>query len=124
MVSDMIRIMKIAACALLIAGCTTAPDKYRHGSDSRVSQLVSAPLVAQSSKMQAVATAEIGTPSRYVDRESGMTVELIVLSEYFSANGRNCRRFVEGNGARESSGVGCQDAREGWVELPLATYFR
>ena len=120
----MIRSMQLVACALLIVGCTTAPDKYRSAGSSSISQLMPATLAAQSSKMQAVATAEIGSPSRYVDPESGMTVELIVMSEYFSANGRNCRRFVEVSGAQERSGVGCQDAREGWVELPLATYLR
>jgi len=108
-----------ALIVLLAAGCTTTPDRYKKKS---FSQNLTSPLKADNSKMQALATAVVGQPQQFVDRQSGLTSELTVESEYFSANGRNCRRFTESGRGR--AGVGCLDDKAGWVELPLDKLLR
>ena len=53
------------------------------------------PVQVSTGKIQLVAQALVGTTTRYVDPASGATVEISVLSQYFSAGGRKCRRFSE-----------------------------
>jgi len=47
--------------------------------------------------MHVVAETRVGATTRYVEFTTGATVEISVLSEYFSAGGRKCRRFLQGN---------------------------
>lgn len=118
---DMKYLIQLAACMALTGGCTSSPVNQLAANSSAVSAL---PLEAQNSKLQAVATADIGVPVLYIDPDSGNSVELVVRSEYFSANGRNCRRFSEVSGGERRNSVSCQDHRKGWIELPLASYLR
>jgi len=100
-------------------------------------------------KMQVVADTLIGTTARYVDASSGVVVEISVLSEYFSAGGRKCRKFLQGGSspllssslntgaAIESDAINnvlleipsrshattnrlaCEDGKKGWIEIPI-----
>lgn len=105
-------------CGLLISGCAATPESVikKAEQSSRVSAL------ASTSKMQSVASAKIGVPQQFVDEQTGTTLRLVVESEYFSANGRTCRRFKEQVSGQERSGVGCNDDRLGWVEIPIASF--
>ena len=114
-------LMIVALCGLLISGCATTPEGISNKAQQsgRLSALSSQ---ANSSKMQAVADAEIGVPQQFVDQQSGATLRLVVESEYFSANGRNCRRFKERVNGQDRPGVGCLDHDAGWVEIPVASF--
>ena len=115
-------LLKLSVSVLLISGCTTTPNDSSNLLPGEAAAAL--PLEAQSSKLQAVATTDIGVPAQYTDPASGETVELIVKSEYFSANGRSCRRFSEQVSGEVRNGVSCQDSKKGWIELPLASYLR
>jgi len=117
-------LVRIAVCGLFIGGCTPTPDKYKDAPRDQSIFVASERVPAQSSKMQAVATTEIGNSAQYTDPYTGQTVKLQVQSEYFSANGRFCRRYTEMINTQNRNGVSCQDARQGWVELRLADYLR
>jgi len=112
---------QILLCIALTGGCATAPNNLISQGSPTVAAV---PTQAQSSILQAVASADIGVPTLYVEPDTGNTVELVVRSEYFSANGRNCRRFSQLTGGEKRNGVSCQDSRQGWIELPLASYLR
>ena len=82
----------LTLCSVMaVSACTTGQHKQSDPLLSAGSQAA----IADSSLLQAVASAEIGVPGQYVDVKSGRTMQLIVESEYFSANGRICRRFVK-----------------------------
>ncbi len=109
--------------ALLLSACTTTPEKYKSNTPV-FAQPAGAAIAANNSKMQAVATANIGVPQQYIDRATGLTAQLVVESEYFSAAGRTCRRFQENVNGKRLAGVGCQSAKNGWTEVPLSTLLR
>jgi len=118
-----LRIIWIAlvATSVGLTGCTTTPDKYKRNYVASSNAFYSAAdQMAGSSKMQAVGSARIGESRSYNDPATGGASQLIVRSEYFSANGRVCRRYVElsQNGTRD--GLGCRDNERGWIEIPLA----
>ena len=105
------------------------------------------PVQVSTGKIQLVAQTLVGTTTRYVDPASGAAVEISVLSEYFSAGGRKCRRFSQsssttgqGNGqdtganselgtgelltdipgsVTTTKGLACEDSSSGWIEIPL-----
>ena len=108
----------VALCGLLISGCATTPESV--SSEAQQSSRLSAQ--ANTRKMQSVADAEIGVPQQFVDGQSGATLRLVVESEYFSANGRTCRRFKERVNGQDRLGVGCLDHNAGWVEIPVASF--
>ncbi len=136
--SLMLRIRKkvksVAVC--LFAGgvlTTTACTRMPVNNASVMPDQVSA------GKMQLVAQASVGTTTRYVDAESGRTVVISVLSEYFSAGGRKCRRFSQSSGTSllgsatasdlsaasleplepTTNGLACEDSKRGWIEIPI-----
>jgi len=148
-VSDMnhYKTLTIVLLMLSISACTTTPDRYKNKRQSEAG--LSTPALTDSDridgnnhtfsvdnskvgyarvdnshvdKAQAVATASIGVPQVYVDRLSGLTTELFVQSEYFSANGRLCRRYSERMNDHDVAGVSCQDAKLGWTEIPLSSF--
>jgi len=122
-VSDMnlIKLYGLTLCMLTANGCTTTPNKNELPAFNKSSV---AATVANTARTQAVASASIGVPEVYRDELSGKTVELVVESEYFSANGRICRRFSEFVEGRDVAGVSCQDEARGWTEIPLSSLVR
>lgn len=116
---DLFKICGLSICLLVANGCSTTPDKSKSLSKSAVSALA-----VSNARTQAVAKAGIGVPQVYKDELSGKSVELVVESEYFSANGRLCRRFTEFVAGRDVAGVGCQDEARGWIEIPLSSVVR
>jgi len=83
----------LAGGVLTTAACTRMPIEHSQSVSQRVN----------SGKMQVVAESSVGSTTGYIDSTSGATVEITVLSEYFSAGGRKCRRFLQGDGASLSS---------------------
>ncbi len=102
---------------LVLTACTRMPiDRV---ADSR--QPVAA---VSSAKADRVAAASLNIPMAFTDRATGQSSQITVTSEYISANGRPCRRFLErsGTSAVASKGLSCQDSIQGWQEIPLATF--
>jgi len=123
----MMNSLKIAALPLwliMVTACTVTPQQYKSGVQSRVSQSATAADNIANSKAQTIATASIGVPQAYVDPKLGTSTELVVQSEYFSANGRTCRRYSETVNGRNVSGVSCQDKILGWIDIPLSSFVR
>ena len=75
----------IVGSVLVSSACTRLPVEQGQAKSVQVS----------TGKIQLVGQTVVGTTTRYVDSASGTTVEISVLSEYFSAGGRKCRRFSE-----------------------------
>lgn len=126
-----------AGSVLATTACTRMP----------LEQSLVKPAQVSTGKIQLVAQTLVGTTTRYVDPTSGATVEISVLSEYFSAGGRKCRRFSQsssttgqGNGqdsvansdlsnselltdipasVSTTKGLACEDRSSGWIEIPL-----
>lgn len=88
-ISRQINIGLLTALVLFTTACTRMPIAH--------SQLQPQPAVA--GKMQLVGQTGIGSTARYIDSNTGATVNISVLSEYFSASGRKCRRYLEGSDA-------------------------
>ena len=116
---NVFKICGLAICVLVANGCSTSPVK-----SESVQQGADTALAVSNARTQAVAKAGIGVPQVYKDELSGKSVELVVESEYFSANGRLCRRFTEFVAGRDVAGVGCQDEARGWIEIPLSSVVR
>ena len=115
--------LKVTAALVLIvaSGCTATPEKYKRNGVMPVSSPASV-ADADNAKAQAVAAASIGVPQVYVDQKVGTSVELVVQSEYFSANGRTCRRYAEIVNGQSIPGVSCQDDARGWIDIPLSSF--
>ena len=79
----------IVGSVLVTSACTRLPVEQGQAKSVQVS----------TGKIQLVGQTLVGTTTRYVDSASGATVEISVLSEYFSAGGRKCRRFSQSTGA-------------------------
>ena len=94
---------------LFTSACTRMPIEHR----------AAMPQPVNTGKMQVVAQSVIGAANRYVHPGAGVAVEIAVLSEYFSAGGRTCRRFTETGPNGVSSGLACQDKKNGWTEIPI-----
>ena len=123
----MMKCSKIAALPLwliLVTACTVTPEQYKSGAQSGVGHSTAAVENIVNAKAQTVATASIGVPQAYVDPKLGTSTELLVQSEYFSANGRTCRRYSETVNGRSVSGVSCQDKTQGWIDIPLSSFVR
>ena len=98
------------------SGCTRMPADYGSATAQPVMSKA-----GSSELMQLVASAGIGTVQTYIDPLSGLTSQITVLDEYFSANGRSCRRFTQhlSNMASAEKKLGCKDPRNGWQEIPV-----
>ena len=119
MANNMNRKFGLALTLLSATACTTTPDNYQFGGEAAAS---SPAVIAGTARLEAVANADVGIPFQYIDE--GVSRQLWVSSEYFSANGRWCRRFTEIVNGRDVAGVACNDEGHGWVELPLAAFVR
>ncbi len=117
---------KIIAAGLLVmtmSGCTATPER-----DKRMLKLLEPSAVSADSssnaKVRAVANAAIGVPQVYIDPKLGDSVEFVVQSEYFSANGRTCRRYAEYVDGKSVPGISCKDDVSGWVDISLSAFIR
>ena len=115
------KLYALSLSLLAVSACSTTPDQNR---SSLFNQSTGVAAVANTARTQAVASAGIGIPQVYTDGRSGKSIELVVESEYFSANGRVCRRFSEFVDGRDVAGVSCQDDTLGWIEIPLSSFVR
>ena len=111
----------MVAGILIVAGCTPIPKEYR----SNAALPVQHSAVAErddNSLLDAIAGARIGATLTHVDPLSGLASTLVVTSEYFSANGRSCRRFTQhlSNAAKPGNKLACR-AADGWQEIPIAS---
>ncbi len=116
--------MKVAARPMLMLsmiiaafGCTRMPANY--------SNTNTRPVLAETNNnelMQLVASARIGGVETFVDPVTGLASQITVLSEYFSANGRSCRRFSQhlSNASAPRKKLGCKDSANGWREIPVS----
>ncbi|OED35526.1 hypothetical protein AB833_30385 [Chromatiales bacterium (ex Bugula neritina AB1)] len=79
---------------------------------------------AVSAKGNLVAQTPLNSPVLFTDNLNGEKSEIIVVSEYISANGRACRRFTEKSIATDKTvrGLSCQESETDWREIPLATF--
>ncbi len=103
--------------SVIVAGCTRMPADY--------GGQVAGPVLVQtdnSGVISLVANARVGASQTFVDPQTGLTSQVTVLSEYFSANGRSCRRFSQhmSNAAAPVKKLGCKDQRIGWQEIPVS----
>lgn len=115
------RIFGLSALILIVlagTACTRMPAEYRQNGLSQ-----SASPVIDPHKLAVVAATAVGSAAIYRDYLTGLTSEITVESEYFSANGRICRRFTERQAASASSQrrLGCH-SDSGWVEIPVASF--
>lgn len=123
------RVAAVSLCIMLTASCTVTPSRNQTGAQSGgpargVGNSTASDGKFFVAKAQTVATASIGVPQVYVDQQLGTSTQLIVQSEYFSANGRTCRRYSEIANGKSVSGVSCQDAVLGWIDIPLSSFVR
>ena len=118
---NLTKVIGLSLCVLAANGCSITPDNNNLPVFDQSSIAASS---ANTARTQAVALASIGVPQIYSDELSGKTVEMVVESEYFSANGRVCRRFSEFVDGRDVAGVSCQDESRGWTEIPLSSFVR
>jgi len=107
----------LAVSVVIVNGCTRTPDAYRAGDSVATSAARES-----SAWLSLVGSVEIGVTERFVNRVTGEHTELTVTSEYFSANGRKCRRFVQIRAGDQSAvpGLGCQDSDGSWREVSLS----
>lgn len=109
-----------ALSIILMTACTVTPKQFKNVPELAGQSAVS----SDDAKAQAVANAAIGVPQVYVDQKAGNSVELVVQAEYFSANGRTCRRYAEFVDGQSVPGVSCRDVNLGWVDIPLSSFVR
>jgi len=113
------RSFALLLCILSATACTTSNSNK---SNRGVFTETPLPAVAANTvKLEALAKAEVGLPAEYID--AGVSRQLLVSSEYFSANGRWCRPYTETVHGLDKAGVACNEG-SGWVELPLAAFVR
>ncbi len=117
------KVTTVSICLMLASGCTTTPDKYKSMGELPAQTAVNT-RNAGDAKASAVAEASVGVPQVYVDPQLGTSVELVVQSEYFSANGRTCRRYAMFTDGQSIPGVSCKDDLRGWIDLPLSSFVR
>lgn len=111
----------------LLTACTATPEQYKRMPElpgQSVTSLESSAARTGNAKALAVADAAIGLPQVFVDQQAGVSVELVVQSEYFSANGRTCRRYAEFVEGQSTLGVICLDSTHGWIDVPLSSFVR
>lgn len=115
--TSMIRNSGFLLLVLVVSACTRMPAEYRESSRAP------AVVPADNNKLETIAFAVIGSPTIYTDRITGLSTEITVESEYFSANGRLCRRYTERQAAVASSQLrlACNSGA-GWVEIPVETF--
>ena len=101
-------------------GCTRMPVDYGNAGERPVMMKAD-----NSELMQLVASARIGAAKTYIDPVSGLTSEITVLGEYFSANGRSCRRFAQhlSNAVAAEKKLGCKDQNNGWQEIQICLLY-
>lgn len=116
--NGMLRVCTLVATFIVISACTRMPTEYREQTRSPI-----AASRAVVEKMLVVGSATIGIPTPYVDQDTGLSGEIVVESEYFSANGRLCRRYTEKQAsfAAAYSRLGCL-SDSGWVEIPVDAF--
>jgi len=114
-------------CALVVlfsaSACTTAPSDRGsfHNNDGEAANAVDE---KTASRVRKVVDSPVGVPLFHTDQPGGQQLELLVGTEYFSANGRICRRYAESNtvtGATRN-GLVCNDPLRGWIEIPLESF--
>lgn len=112
-----LRYSLLLALLMLNAACTRMPAEYMAAQQTRVS-----PSANGSQLMHLVGSATMGMPQTHIDAVTGLSSVVTVTSEYFSANGRNCRRFSQhmSNASVPQEKLGCYDKRAGWQEIPIA----
>ena len=115
--TPMIRCFSVLLIVLSISACTRMPVDYQQSYRSPVAT------ATDNNKLDVVATAIIGSPTIYTDQITGLSTEITVKSEYFSANGRMCRRYTERQASIGSSNsrLGC-NGDSGWVEIPVDSF--
>lgn len=115
--TPMIRILSILLIMFSISACTRMPAEYRDN------YRVPVAMPTDNNKLDVVASAVIGSPTMYTDQITGLSTQITVISEYFSANGRICRRYTERQAliASSSSRLGC-NGDNGWVEIPVDSF--
>lgn len=115
------RILCLSALLLIVlagTACTRMPAEYRQNGLSQSALPANDP-----QKLAVVAATAVGSAAIYRDYLTGLSSEITVESEYFSANGRICRRFTERQAATGASQrrLGCH-GDGGWVEIPVASF--
>ena len=118
---NLTKVIGLSLCVFAANGCSTTRDSNNLPAFNHSSVAASS---TNTARTQAVAVAEIGVPQVYRDEESGKSIKLVVQSEYFSANGRLCRRFSEFVNGLDVAGVSCQDGTRGWTEIPISSFVR
>lgn len=110
----------LISVVLLGTACTRMPAEYRQSTVAGESSLP----VFDQRKMALLVSADIGVPTNYTDQLTGVSSELLVQAEYFSANGRVCRRYIERvlPSAQAHKGLACNDARAGWIDIPVSSF--
>lgn len=103
--------------------CTPIPESYREATTQPITR-VYAETESNHNRaiLELVATARIGASQLYANPRSGLTSTIRVNSEYFSANGRVCRRYSQhySNAAEPQNKLACR-AVNAWQEIPLAS---
>ncbi len=116
----MINLLRLLLCTILMlisVACTRMPADYGNSAVRPVSVTAGSTGV-----MELIAGARIGLPQTFVDPGTGLTSTVTVLSEYFSANGRSCRRYTQhmSNAANPVDRLSCKDQRSGWQDIPVS----
>lgn len=120
------RTASISALVLMLfasSACTPIPPEYRQSIAQPAARVSSQSETHGDGQLLAlVGAARIGASQLHVDPESGLTSTIKVSSEYFSANGRSCRRFSQhsSNSATPEIKLACK-SHSGWQEIPLAS---
>jgi hypothetical protein len=115
------RITRVAVYLLIpiLAACTRMPVEY---SSPVAAERASVFSTSDRALLSLIAESRVGAVSTHVDPASGLASTVRITSEYFSANGRSCRRFTQhlSNAARPEDRLACR-TREGWQEIPIAS---
>lgn len=113
--------VSIGLMLIALSGCTPIPAQYSQPASYPVNN--SGEMNSSDSALLAlVGDTRIGMTQTIADPVSGLTSTVSVTSEYFSANGRSCRRFSQhySNAAMPVNKLACK-AGSRWQEIPLAS---
>lgn len=111
----------ITVVLVALSGCSQVAVELG-GASHRTAVSGAALQGGDSTLLTLISDARIGATQTHVDPITGLASTVRVVSEYFSANGRSCRRFTQhfSNAAAPENKLACR-ARDGWQEVPVAS---
>lgn len=113
--------LMFSVALLIMSACTRIPVEYSEAT-ARPASTADRADISDVELLSIVSNARVGATLTHVDPVTGLASTVRVNSEYFSANGRSCRRFTQrfSNSATSEGKLACR-ARDGWRQIPIAS---